>query len=608
MARVQLSSIPIGTIWGKQLDASVKLMVGVTAHVYGHGTTVHVPVYAGETGSTQLPQPVTADSNGQLPGWCDGPQKIDIVAVNGGVSTPPAEYDLLPAEADTRYDTAGAASSEAARATAAEAAAIATAEGASIPIAQKGAASGVPELDAGSKLLLSRFPAVPPTPTSKFVDQPLHGEQLTDLEAIFDSSPFHPAARADTWYRKSVITFTLDDARTQDTSVAALLTARGFPFGLAVISQFMDGATISGNAGLTTAQVKAFQDAGNEILAHTRNHVGDPGDVATLISEAMGAQADLRAKWLWADSAVQPGTWLSAFSLLTEAQLKLDWVRKLRGAFAAYFSYIPEAFGAAAGWQGSPQYDGFTHPLPMQARYGVHRSNFTDGAYTLVQQKACVDFCAQYGGLLAISGHSYRLDGSGFNTTADFTALLDYIKTYRDAGKIDILTPSGALFARKREIPTGILRDPNFLDSATGAFVGWVQANGVTVTAGAGLNVPGTNLAGGAASTSLAASSQLFQWFRANQLRTGKLVVWAKPATPGSSASARVNVRSYNDNSVTQYTTQDLTLTIPADVWTKIELPFSPDPRATIARCQLFVGAGSTSDAILWSNGDILKT
>lgn len=93
-SRVPLSSLSNGTILqpGGQVPA-----VGATAYVYSHGTTTQVAVYTSEAAGTTLTQPLTADSNGQLPGWVTAEQRLDIVATFNGVTANPAVEDPVAA-------------------------------------------------------------------------------------------------------------------------------------------------------------------------------------------------------------------------------------------------------------------------------------------------------------------------------------------------------------------------------------------------------------------------------------------------------------------------------------------------------------------------------
>lgn len=94
MSRVELASVANGTIVNLQNE----LLPGASAMVYQHGTTTQVPVWTSETSNVSILQPLCADVEGKLPGWCDGPAKVDIVVQYTGQTFPAAETDIVPAE------------------------------------------------------------------------------------------------------------------------------------------------------------------------------------------------------------------------------------------------------------------------------------------------------------------------------------------------------------------------------------------------------------------------------------------------------------------------------------------------------------------------------
>lgn len=90
---VPLASQPNGTLLraGTFLPAA-----GATAYVYEHAVAPAYPsrqvtVQRSETDATPLAQPLTADANGQLPGWIPATALVDIVASYGTFTAPPAE-------------------------------------------------------------------------------------------------------------------------------------------------------------------------------------------------------------------------------------------------------------------------------------------------------------------------------------------------------------------------------------------------------------------------------------------------------------------------------------------------------------------------------------
>jgi hypothetical protein len=94
-SRVPISSLPNGSIL---IAGTYNPAIGATAYVYKHGTTTQVTVYAAETGASTLTQPLTSDSNGQLPGYVLAEEDLDIVATYLGHTAGPAEVVALRAQ------------------------------------------------------------------------------------------------------------------------------------------------------------------------------------------------------------------------------------------------------------------------------------------------------------------------------------------------------------------------------------------------------------------------------------------------------------------------------------------------------------------------------
>jgi hypothetical protein len=90
MSRIELASLSEGLIL-TNTKSTFGPAIGATAYVYEHGTSTPVSVYGSEVGGGTLSQPLTASSQGLLPGWVEEGQRLDVVATYGGVTAPPRE-------------------------------------------------------------------------------------------------------------------------------------------------------------------------------------------------------------------------------------------------------------------------------------------------------------------------------------------------------------------------------------------------------------------------------------------------------------------------------------------------------------------------------------
>jgi peptidoglycan/xylan/chitin deacetylase (PgdA/CDA1 family) len=338
------------------------------------------------------------------------------------------------------------------------------------------------------------------------LDEQIHGPYWG---AIFDGVTF----------RRGAIALRFDDGRDVDYDVVyPLLTARNLVASFAVPSARPNTASY-----MTTAELLAMQSRGMEITCHSASHGTDPLTVAAFIAETVTAKASLEALGLHINSFTQPGTWTTTCHFNTAAQLATIQGRVLRSAFANLQSYVPS----------SVDFDGI-RALPMRNPFGAAGTS----GFTLATAKQVVDHCSQYGGGAVLYLHSASLDLPGNLTTAEFTDLLDYIATDVTAGKLVNLTPTGMAFARQATAPANIIFDPSFELQATGTLVGWRPYNGApTIVAG---GRTGTNCA------QVNHHNSISQQLIGSNLRSLRVSVWAKTASPGTPTTSLVYVQAYD--------------------------------------------------------------
>lgn len=97
MARVALKSdIAVHSQKSTSQGQALYVRPGARVHLYEHGTTTPITVYANEVGAATLAQPLTTDRNGYPPGWVD-PQRVDVV-VEGSTDVMPVDLGQLVGE------------------------------------------------------------------------------------------------------------------------------------------------------------------------------------------------------------------------------------------------------------------------------------------------------------------------------------------------------------------------------------------------------------------------------------------------------------------------------------------------------------------------------
>lgn len=237
--------------------------------------------------------------------------------------------------------------------------------------------------------------------------------------------------------------------------VLPLLRARGIPSGVAVYSRMLtpgDGYVDVDSTDFTWTDVQNWniQD-GVEIWSHSRSHVDTPAaydshspsnplGFAGLVDEIVGSKAELEAfmpnvkvqGWMQPGNGARGGYPFPYFdfdSTKLSSFYTTDAGKLLRQTYA-----VAETDANGVG----------RRSLPSGPIHGM--GHLSTDSQTLVNLKKAVDEVIDLKLGLEFQTH-LNLDSAGFNTTADFTELLDYLVLKRDAGLLEIVTPSGLYVA-----------------------------------------------------------------------------------------------------------------------------------------------------------------
>lgn len=260
-----------------------------------------------------------------------------------------------------------------------------------------------------------------------------------------------------------------DDSGIQDHSVAGpLLNARALP------GSFVTNTGIqpySSRTHMTLAEIAELRGWGHEIINHGATHL-DPASVADMRADINLCQQDLIDNNVYADSFVQPGNW-TTYYVDTVDEVESRWYDPyFRGNFAATGHYLTD-----------PSLLGTTHPFMAWRKFGGGFQQLLDST-TPAAAMAMVDEAIARSGFVHLLHHNYFLDEVGHWTTADYTTLVDYIKTKRDAGVLDVLTFTGSLFAQPGPY-INLCSDPDFelshndpFPATTVTWYGWEPFSG----------------------------------------------------------------------------------------------------------------------------------
>jgi len=404
-------------------------------------------------------------------------------------------------------------------------------------------------------------------------------EVLEDIDNTVDMWRMgkYEALYAGTTYKRGIVSLRFDDGRDDDYDVVyPLLAARNLVGGFAVSEAKLDEADY-----MTTAEALELQMHGNEIMCHSRNHGADPAGYTAFLDETATAADDLRTAGFCINQFIQPGTWTGTYNFTTEEQLLSREGRLIRNNFAAMSAYMatPESYEMSNHFG-----------LPRRYRYG--QANHSAYAASLATLEDYVDKVSQYGLGYTALFHPSNFDTADNITTADFTSFLDYVETARDAGLIDVMTPTAQYYATKSPTKVNLIDDGDFELSATGAWVFWqIIAGAPTVEAAAGIT-------GNAAKVNSTAYIQ--QYIGGKNLRSLAIDCWAKSAT-GDAATARVLVRDSTGTELIKAVE-----TAVAGTWTHIFFTVGVRPAMAYVRVAL-LNNGSGPD-VLFDNVQVYKT
>ena len=252
---------------------------------------------------------------------------------------------------------------------------------------------------------------------------------------------------------KGAVAFTLDDSPVFLKSNALIeFTSRNMPFTLGMIADPANG----NNTGVTSNQVTAAASIGDlqkwnwwygmQLWSHSYTHT-TPNSSADLQREIVQSKAQLDTHGLKVEGFIQPGV------TPTGAYNNLDKTTD------------PVNFNSEAGrliYENYPHYSGYiggaTRRLPTRPYYGATRFTLTTipGGKTSAQQKdlaiAQIDLAIQNKWGVAFLIHPQWIDWANASTPtwmnlSDLQTIMDYVKTARDAGTLEVLTLAGLLYA-----------------------------------------------------------------------------------------------------------------------------------------------------------------
>lgn len=253
---------------------------------------------------------------------------------------------------------------------------------------------------------------------------------------------------------KAVVCLRFDDGRVEDyTKVFPALRDNLLVGSFAVVPTVLDLPTY-----MTTAQVNDMVSHGMEIMSHSKTHGTAPANKTEEDAEIKESKALLEEKGWRVEGFTQPGTWTGAKNIIDPIQWETQ-----RHARLIRSQYL------FAGTYSFP--DSLKKP-PFPTRYGLNAR--TIDADTEAATKKLIDTAVRRKESLSLLLHPFQLDQVGRMTSAEFTAICNYLKEKRDAGLLEVISMGGYVMATQQYgIWENMVRDSDFESLSVGNWGAW---------------------------------------------------------------------------------------------------------------------------------------
>lgn len=256
-----------------------------------------------------------------------------------------------------------------------------------------------------------------------------------DLTDFYEGETYLPG--------QGILSIRVDDGHSSDFDyVYPELEARGLVAGFAIIEDYIGQLN-----QMTISEILELQEAGHEIMCHSKSHGSDPASTSEFYEETVGAAQRMRMTGLNIVNFVFPGSWITPFPdgyLIDSTDFygsNEDLL--LRANFKAYEAYIDSLYDAN-GW-------GY-FLLPRRSQWGVRKVTVDtlSGAFC----EEVIDTITANGWGYEFLWHSNRIGKDGYMSKTEFEEVLDYIEGAVEQGNLVVMTPTQQLYAQPEEPET----------------------------------------------------------------------------------------------------------------------------------------------------------
>ena len=238
---------------------------------------------------------------------------------------------------------------------------------------------------------------------------------------------------------KGVVAIRFDDYQNLfGKKIYPLMVARGLPCSMSLISRF----STEQKWGMDTTwdDVRDWNRNGVEIWSHGTDHKDySSKGYAGLYSEIVTSKAEIEAQNIKVAGFALPGVAGSTKNLPYNGLTKPSDYNGTVGRLLMETYALTEAYAYPS-----------KRILPTKIYHGLNHYTVSDGLGSLANAEKRINLAIKDKSGIEFMCHPGSLDKPGHMTLAEFTTLLDYIKTKWDKGSIEVLTPSGLFFANPK--------------------------------------------------------------------------------------------------------------------------------------------------------------
>lgn len=231
-----------------------------------------------------------------------------------------------------------------------------------------------------------------------------------------------------------------------------LLKERGIPASMALISEF--SSAVWGNT-TTWSDILEFNSNGIEIFCHGKDHKDYIG-YSGLYENIVTAKEIIESKGIKVQGFAIPGVTPIYTTEQRGNSRPYNGLTSMSDYNSPEGNLIIQTYGISESYA-----SGVFREMPNRMFHGS--GHVTLNLVSLAAAKANVDYAISTRTCLRFMTHAGEIGEANNMTLSNWTEFIDYCVTKRDAGLLEILTPSGLVFADRSNNRIDLLQGGNFL-------------------------------------------------------------------------------------------------------------------------------------------------